>query len=296
MATRSTFPRRLHPAPHSEGEQWFRAVARWRDFLEASEMSPVTVSGYRYHLLRFFADTLVPPEAVTEDDVARYLSSIRQEGKGVQQTLRALKSFYGWATRRGVYPVDPASAFRFKEPKRPPPIALSPNEIQQVLAAAKGRHPKRAWTIVLGLETGARIGSLAGVTPDDAGRQAGELIHFRIAKGNRPYAVPLSPAGARAVRELLPYSNGTLVGVKKGSIWAWYHEAAVAVGLPPRKLRAHIMRDTFATALLMRGVDVRTVQELLNHADLSQIHRYVAVTDARRREAVGESVSGDFTG
>lgn len=294
MARRPSFPalRSAHRTPTAPS--FFVVLARWRDFLEAIGLSPDTTRNYRYFLLRFFGDTCLDPAEVTEDDITSYLAGLRQEGQQVRMQLRALKSFYEWGVRRGAYDVDPAAAVRFKDRKHSAAVALDPHEVTAVLEHAHARHPRRRWAILLALETGARIGSLAGVKPDEAGRNAGEFIHFRVTKGDRPYAIPLTPVAAQAIRGLLPGSNGTLMGVKKNTIWRWYHDAAIAAGLPERKRRAHILRDTFATRLLMdRGLDVRTVQELLNHADLSQMHRYAAVSDQRKLQAMATSVT-DF--
>lgn len=270
----------------------FAALRRWDDFLAASGRAEDTRRSYRYHLLRFFADTLIDPAEVTEDTITAYLVSIRQKGQTVQFMLRALKSYYGWAERRGVHPCNPASEIRFKRPKYPPAVALDEEEFTRVVIAAAVRHPKRAWAIILTLETGGRIGSVAAVRPDDAASEAGELLRFHKAKGDRPYAVPLSPLAAEAVRELRAWSNGTLIGVTKQTIWSWYHRAAIDADLPLGKRHPHVLRDTFATNLLVKGWDVRVVQELLNHADLSQMHRYAAVTDKRKRAALASPSFG----
>lgn len=270
----------------------FDALRRWDNWLQASGRSLETRRNYRYHLLKFLADVMLDPTEVTEDDVTDYLAAIHQRGQTVQQVLRALKSYYSWAVRRGVHPANPAEAIRFKRPRRAPAKSYSPEEFRRLVLAAAGRHPKRAWAIILLHETGARIGSMAMVAPGDAGLEAGQLIHFRKVKHDRPYSLHLSPLAAEAVRELLPYSNGTLLGgVAKETLWRWVHEAALDAGLPEGKRHPHLIRDTAATRLYQRTKNPRLVQTFLNHADLTQLHRYVAVMDEEMQEALGRSLA-----
>jgi integrase len=271
----------------------FDALRRWDNFLQAEGLSPDTRRAYRYHLLRFLADAMVSPEEVTEDDITEFLSLIRQRGRQVDMFLRALKSFYAWALRRGIVEVNPADAVGFKKSRRQPAQSLTEEEFTRVVIAAAWHCPQRAWAIILLLETGARIGSMAAVLPEDTGTEAGQLIRFRVAKGDRPYAVPLSPLAAEAVRELLSSADETLIGVRKESLWRWFHEAALEAGLAPGKRHPHILRDTFATNLFARkGVNARVVQDLLNHSDLTQMARYVAVTDPEKFAAMAEASFG----
>jgi integrase/recombinase XerD len=128
--------------------------------------------------------------------------------------------------------------------------------------------------------TGARISSLCAATPADV-RQ--DTLFLRQTKGDRPYAVPLGHVGREAAAALVGFGRATLAGVGPGRVWQWFDQASADTGI---KVHPHLLRHTFASHLLQRGVDVRTVQELGGWADLSQIPRYTQVTDPRKREAV----------
>jgi integrase/recombinase XerD len=269
----------------------FDALRRWDNFLAVQGLSPETRRSYRYHFLRFLADVMVDPAEVQEDDITTYLAAISRRGTTVQQILRALKSYYPWAVRRGLCPVNPAEALKFRTPRVGQTLSLSLEEVTRLVVAAS-LWPRRAWAILLLLETGARIGSMAAVAPGDTGTEPGELIFFRVAKYGRPYAVPLSPIASDAVKALLPGANGTLIGVRKETIWRWTHEAAVLAGLPEGKRHPHVLRHTFATNALRKGVNSRVLQELLNHTDLTQMARYVAVTDPEKVAAVARPSFG----
>lgn len=283
-----------------EGLQIFELLRKWTRFLEASGLATRTVEGYRGNVVRFLARTLRNPLELREEDIVEHLMEMAPQGPNRDQMLRGLRSFYQWAARRGLIETDPSAAIAFRKPRYPHPVALSEDEVRRVLVAAAWHAEKRAWTIALMLETGCRIGSLAGLMPEDVPTEPGRPVRFNVAKGDRPYSVPLSELGAIAARRLHelrahPHRHDsrraeerlpTFIGVRVNRIREWYQVAARDAGLERRKQRPHILRDTFATNLLRRGVDVRTVQSLMNHADLSQLHRYIAVTDKRRRDAV----------
>jgi integrase len=270
----------------------FDALRRWDNYLQASGLTSDTRRNYRYHFVRFVADTMLDPAEVTEDDVTEYLAGIDQRGQTVQQMLRALKSYYAWAVRRKIHAANPADAIKFKNRRRMPAKSFTREELMQLFLAAANRDQRRAWAIILLVETGARIGSMEAVRPGDVGTEAGQLIHFRKVKHDRPYALPLSPLAAEAVRELLPGSNGTLLGVSRRTLWRWFHDAAVDAGFPEGKRNAHLARDTAATLLYQQTKNARLVQDFLNHADLSQLHRYVATTNEELRAALARSLAG----
>ena len=258
----------------------FEAVRRWQDYLVATGASESTRRQYRYHLIHFLADTLTDLGSITEDDVVSYLAQLPAKGHMRGQMLRALKSYYAWAEGRELA-LNPTRRLRIRPPKYGPAPSLSEEELRRLLEAARRRDPRRAWAIQFAYATGARLGSLCAVKPEDV--RDGHVV-FRVAKGERPYAVPLGALGREAADALLAYGSPTLIGVGPGAFWHWVHQASVESGV---RAWPHLLRHTFATRLLQSGVDVRTVQELLNHSDLSQIPRYTAVTDERKRAAVG---------
>lgn len=120
-------------------------------------------------------------------------------------------------------------------------------------------------------------------------------MHFRVVKGDRPYAVPLTPAAREAVDELLAMYDvergPALVGVgHKVTLWRWFHEATFDAGLPAGRRHPHLARHTAATRLYARTKDPIMVRDFLNHTDLSTIHRYSRVTQDQLREAMKTSL------
>lgn len=268
---------------------WWTTLDQWNDWLVTNK-TVATAEEYESALLRFFRRSRTIPDTLTEEQVTRYLRSINPKGHAAQLYLRALKSYYRWAVRRGVHVENPVADIPYKSPKYPPVVSFSKAEFDAIVAAARARSDRRAWALTLLLETGARIGSLADVGPADVGRHTGDLIVFRTAKGDRPYALPLSRPGAEAVRNLLADQGKrvrpTLLGVHKVTLWRWFHDAATDAGMPPGKRHPHLARHTAATNLYRRTKDPLLVKKFLNHADLSTIHRYADVTDAELADQV----------
>lgn len=258
----------------------------WMTWLAAREISDTTQEQYESYLLRFLRRTRSTPQAVTEELIDRFLAGVPARGSNRNAYVSALKSFYRFAHRRAHVGRDPTVELMLKDRKYPDPDYLTGRECRAVLGAARrrDRSDRRYWTLVLLFETGSRIGSLAAVEPRDVGTQAGEWIRFRVAKNDRPYAVKMTPAAARAVRglgELHDPSWKTLIGVHKVTIGNWFRDAARDAGLPEGRVHAHLARHTAATNLYRRTKDPLVTAQFLNHADLSQIPRYARITDER---------------
>ena len=264
----------------------FSEVRQWSDFLLVCQFSPTTVRSYRRAVVTFFADTLLAPDEVTEADVVNYLArdpltGERRSPKGpaAGMMLRALRSFFGLRARRTGDP-NPVESLAPKRPKYGPAPSLSEDDLIRLVIAAAWRSPRRGWTMLLLYATGIRLGSACGIRPEDV---RDGLLRIRVAKGDRPYGIDLGPIGRAAAQELLKTATPTsLIGAGEGRVWEWIHQASLDSGVPAHP---HLFRHTWATRHIELGTDVRTLQELGNWADLSQIPRYTWVRDDRKRAA-----------
>jgi integrase/recombinase XerD len=274
-------------------ETTFELLRGWQRYLEvAGRVSPNTARQYRRQVIAFLADVMVPLEQVTEDDVVGRLAEISPHGEARGALLRALKSFYGWAVSHGRLPTDPTRALRIPKRRYGRAPSLTEEELEAVLRAAEQIDPRARPTIELMYATGARLGSIAAVMPEDVDL-AGAWIDFREAKGDQPYGVPLGPRGLGAARRLLELRGyrprtaasrrPTLVGVGPARIRQWVEEAGRRAGV---RVWPHLLRHCTITRLAAAGVDVRTIVEIANWRDPSQLRRYAAPVDANLRAAV----------
>ena len=270
----------------------FELIRAWQTFLESSgTASPRTCASHRYALLRFLADTLLDLREVDEPAILEHFGKLDPRGSTRGDQLRALKSFYRWATERRIVPEDPARRLKITRRTNGRAPHLTPEELGRLLAAAAAREPRRRWALMFVYGTGARVGSACEVRPEDVrdGR-----VYFRVAKNDRPYDVPLEGVAAEAARELerlarsravrstTPYAD-RLIGVGPERFRQWVAQAGADSGV---RAWPHLLRHTFATRVYEATKDPMLVAELLNHADLSQIRRYVAVDEDAKRVAL----------
>ena len=269
----------------------FELLAQWLTFLDVTgKVNTNTRRQYRREMTNFLAEVLKGLTEITEDDVIGYLADRDPRGAARTLTIRALRSFYRWAEDGGVC-ASPVRRIPAPTRKYGPAASLTDEELEQVLEAAEHIDRRARWALQLMYATGARISSLCAVTADDL---RGDLIYFRVAKGDRPYAVPLGSKAREAVDRLLELSDykpptassrlPTLVGVGPGVVWRWTRRAGQRAGL---KIYPHLFRHTFGTKLA-RDPNVSQIDwvTLMNHVDGSLLRRYSTASDEGLRRAV----------
>lgn len=270
----------------------FVVLKRWSEWMEVSgRYSAKTRHAYRRYVIAFLADTLLPLEEVSEDDVVGYLAGLPANGDMRGAVLRALRCFYRWGSERGM--PNPVGRLRVPRKKYGAAPFLEPEDLERLFEAAESLDPRARPTLELMYATGARLGSIAGVMPGDVDL-AKRVIHFRIAKGDRPYSVPLGERGYRAALRLLElidwhpkmasHRRPTLVGVGPGTVHRWVSEAGAKIGV---RAFPHLIRHTFAERICNDpAVPALVAAELLNHADTALLRRYASGRGELQRLAV----------
>lgn len=264
---------------------------RWSEFMAAQGRSEGTIRRYRYALVRLFSEVHRDSVAeVTEEDVVLFLASLGKKAHSRQLYVQAFRSFFEWAHERGHIPTNPARHLRPKAPAERVPDAYTSAELAALMQAA-GRHvpqPKRALAILACYALGLRRSEMCALEPDHIDWE-GRRVLIAHGKGDRPRWVAMNDMAAEALEALRPWYNGTVLGSTSPQTFTmWVHDAAKDAGLPPGRRRAHMLRASFATHLLDEGVPVQVVSRLLGHAQIATTGRYLAVTDAAPRAAVGK--------
>ena len=172
--------------------------------------------------------------------------------------------------------------------QRPVPSAFSVEELAVVREAALGVHPRCRPVLDLLYSTGARLAEACDITLEDVSETHIILRNTKRRPGGLQVhrAVPLGPVSRAAVFELQqlpPGKRNTLVVACQHRVQDWCRELQKQTGI---RTHAHKFRATFATHMLQRGVDIRTVQELMGHSNIQTTMRYLAVTDERLVAAV----------
>jgi integrase/recombinase XerC len=291
------------PKVAAELESWLRQLGDERRF------SPKTVEAYRRDVLQFLAflaehlggaPSLKDLAALEPADVRAFLAARRGEGIGSRSLMRALAGMRGFARfleGNGKGKVGALAAVRApkigKTLPRPLPAAAAKRVADPDLCAGDGREPwihaRDAAVLALLYGGGLRISEALGLKRSDFGGRDTVTV---TGKGNKQRMVPVLPQVAKLVADYLalcPYDLGAdgplFVGAKGGPLPARVIQLAMArlrgaLGLP-ETATPHALRHSFATHLLARGGDLRSIQELLGHASLATTQIYTEV-DAER--------------
>ena len=275
-----------------------------RQLAEVRASSPHTVRAYAADLRHFFGWLPATCQRPDRLDVRRYLTVLLDEGKkatSVQRKLAALRAFFAFARERGQLDQDPARLVRGpKLPARLPRFLTVPEiELLLGLAHAADFAGQRNRAILEFLySTGCRVGEVAGLALTRVDLDGG-TVRVR-GKGNKQRMALLGRAATAALESYLPLRSrqlhtlqrpdpGVLFLNQRGgpltarSIFAIVVAESRRAGISKR-LTPHGLRHSFATHLLDRGADLRSVQELLGHARLVTTQIYTHVSMARLRE------------
>lgn len=245
-------------------------------------------------------------DALTPGDVRAFMASRRRDGTGNRSLLRqlaGLRSFVRFTEREGLAKTLAFSTVRTPKLPRTLPKPLSPGLARETVSGdGFVGETRAAWTIardiaVLALLYGAglRISEALAIQRRDA--PVGALDHLTITgKGQKVRQVPVIEPVRLAIAhylDLCPFplaAEGPLfIGLRRGPLSPRIIQLAIermrgALGLPATAT-PHALRHSFATHLLSRGGDLRTIQELLGHASLSTTQIYTAVDSSRLLEA-----------
>jgi integrase/recombinase XerD len=277
-----------------------------------------TLQSYRCDLEDFGGFVAGRGRALDEagkDDLTAYVGSLAARGFAATSQARrlsALRQFYKFLYGEGVRGDDPTGTVDAPKRGRPLPKILSAADVTRLIEEAAVRaartdvseaeqlRAQRLHTLLeVAYATGLRVSELVGL-PASAIR--GELPVIRvIGKGSKERMVPLGERARTAMRAYL--AAMVAAGKSGGGRWLFpsfgesghftrqafardLKEIAAAVGIDPRKISPHVLRHAFASHILENGADLRIVQELLGHADISTTQIYTHVLEERLKQLV----------
>jgi integrase/recombinase XerD len=217
----------------------------------------------------------------------------------LQRKAACLRSFYRHLRREGTITHDPTAELRGPRKTQKLPAVLSRDEVNQLLDAPRGASPTalrdRALLEVL-YACGLRASEAVGLQLEDVNLDDG-FLRAR-GKGSKERLVPIGREAVRALRAYLSLSRPVLVGLRperhvfvnrrggglsRQGLYKIVQGYADAVGLKDR-MSPHTLRHTFATHLLAGGCDLRTLQEMLGHADIATTQLYTHLSTERLRD------------
>jgi integrase/recombinase XerD len=273
----------------------------------ATQRAPRTVDAYTRDLADLTAFLQCAPAAASASDLERWLADLRSRelaSSSIARRLAAARSFYKHLVLLGDRDDNPGNELTSPRRARKLPRTLSPREIESLCDAANGTTPRslrdRA-LIELLYGAGLRVSEAVGLDKGGADLDVG--VVRCIGKGDKERLVPLGREGIEALRRYLArgrpfldrrYRPEMFLNARGGALtragaFLILRKLAEKAGLDPQRVHPHLLRHSFATHLLEGGADLRSVQEMLGHADLATTELYTHVSDQRRRETYFEA-------
>jgi len=294
-----------------------RDLSGFIDMLSAEKGAAVnTLAAYRTDLTGlggFLAGRGLDFRSAGADDLTDYLAHLAALGLAMSSRARrisAIKQFYRFLAAEGIRADDPSTLIEGPRWRPPLPKTLSVAEVDCLLSTAKarrlsaeGRERKRAARLHCLLEilyaTGMRVSELVSL-PRAALAGDQRVLTIR-GKGGRERIVPLNAPAIEALEAYLREAGSRGSAAQAEPVWlfpSWGRGGHLTrqrlaqelkalgreAGLDPSKLSPHVLRHAFASHLLARGADLRAVQKLLGHADISTTQIYTHVLEERLRE------------
>ena len=239
-------------------------------------------------------------EGATASEILDYLAMRHKAGISARTSAREMssfRSFFGWMIREHLIDVDPTSAVPLPKLGRHLPTTLSEHEIECLLSApdiATPRGLRDRAMLELMYATGLRVSELVGLRLTSLNMRQG-VVRVDSGKGGKDRLVPIGEHAMDWVERYLAEGRAPLLGEYAGealfpgrrgafmtrqTFWYAIKRHALVAGIE-RSLSPHVLRHAFATHLLNHGADLRSVQMMLGHADLSTTQIYTHVAAAR---------------
>jgi len=270
--------------------------------LLAARRAPRTVEAYRRDLSQLAGWLGASPAAATTDDLERWIAKMRTDGNAatsIARRIAAVRSFFRHQQLLGAREDNPAAALELPRRTRKLPRTLSPAEAEHLIEAAAGSTPRglrdRA-LVELMYGSGLRVSEALGLHRRSV--DLDERLVRALGKGSKERVVPLGRPAVNAIHRYVTmgrphldtrsrpelFLNARGGPLTRAGAFLILRRIAEKAGLEPQRVHPHLLRHSFATHLLEGGADLRSVQELLGHADLATTELYTHVSDRRRRE------------
>lgn len=243
-------------------------------------------------------DVMGAGQSLVADFIADGIES-GMSAASASRRLSALRGFYRFLVREGHISRDPTANLETPRQAQRLPRVLTCEEVDRLLAAPRGddaRSLRDCAMLELLYASGLRVSELISLSARDVDLEVGYVRC--IGKGNRERIVPVGQAAATAINRYLAlgrrelasarddgslFVTGRGVGMTRQAFWKMIKRRAMEAGISAQ-ITPHTLRHSFATHLLEHGADLRSVQEMLGHADIRTTQVYTHLTQTRLRE------------
>lgn len=282
---------------------WSASLSEFQTYLAVERgLSSHSVSGYLSDLRIFAAwasDQGLPPGGLDRDTLSHFISGQHAQGKSARSVARmssSLRQFLGFLRLEGGDSAGPESVARASRAPRILPRTLTESQVESLLGAPNVHTTlgvrDRAWMELL-YASGLRVTELAELPALSVFLNEGFLKV--MGKGRKERLIPFGEGAEHWLRQWLklrpslhPSSDALFLGqhgepLSRQQFWRLLKTYALKANIPREAVSPHVLRHAFATHLLDHGADLRAVQAMLGHADISTTQIYTHVHQARLR-------------
>ena len=220
--------------------------------------------------------------------------------RSVRRAQATLRSFFKFLCSEGLLEENPAEGIDAPRIPRRLPRSLTPPEVERLVRAPDVDEPlglRDTAMLELLYSTGVRVSELVSLRTESVNLDVGYLVC--VGKGSKERVVPVGGDAIRRVQDYLDHARQRILGKRESPLlfvtsrgdrmtrqgfWKNLKRYGAEVGIPPSRLSPHVIRHSFATHLLEHGADLRSVQKMLGHADISTTQIYTHVNRERLRK------------
>ncbi|MCH1624828.1 site-specific tyrosine recombinase XerD [Fredinandcohnia quinoae] len=260
----------------------------------------------QYHLYLKKVENLTSFNEVNRLHIIHFLKTLKEKGnssKTLARHIASIRSFHQFMLREKVTNSDPTVHIDSPQSERTLPKVLNISEVEALLDAPKTDNPlgiRDKAMLELLYATGLRVSELINLNIADIHLTMGFIRC--IGKGSKERIVPLGSVATKAMDNYINHARGQLVKKNKTDaffvnhhgkrlsrqgFWKNLKKNALIANIQ-KELTPHTLRHSFATHLLENGADLRAVQEMLGHADISTTQIYTHVTKARLKDVYNQ--------
>ncbi|MCL1820259.1 MAG: site-specific tyrosine recombinase XerD [Oscillospiraceae bacterium] len=247
---------------------------------------------------RYFNRPLAEAEGSAIEAYLGYLTSAGKSQATIMRTVASLRCFYQFLYEQGVKSYNPIRDIKPKKAERKLPQVLTSKEVDVLLGQPKCTDLKgyrdRAMLELL-YATGIRVSELVGLNLNDVNLSASFI---RCRNGVKERIVPLYPAAVRSLSDYILLARGKMISVERESalfvnlsgermsrqgFWKIIKHYQQASNIH-KQITPHTLRHSFAAHLLENGADLRSIQEMMGHSDISSTQMYVGLVNKKLKD------------
>jgi len=279
-------------------------IDQFLDYLSVEKgLSGNTTCSYRLDLVKFIdylnTHNIRKMHDVTKHNITKYLYFLKDKGlaaSSISRNLAAIKSFYKFLVSERIIAENTAGMLESPRLSRYLPDALDIGEVTRMLEVPDGRDPfgkRDKAALELLYATGMRVSEIVDLMLENLNLDVGFVRCF--GKGGKERIIPVGRKAKAAITGYLAKTRPKLQGhsgdrhlflsrfgrrISRQSFWKMLKKHAQASGIK-KKISPHTLRHSFATHLLEKGADLKSVQEMLGHADISTTQIYTYINKSR---------------